>query len=206
MRGKGVIPVLVVLLALSYSFLPVTALRAGPTLTWQCGLKMDIHIENHDFWTTGVPGQIFIRLKLLETGTVEQFVNLTMRVMLHTERVHIAQSVIPSPWNEVGDEHHLTAQFNLTPEEVNHAGWDTYQAQYYYQVNQTVILEGGEELILYMDPRGPYPITISTYSFIVYWPFPVIILMMTIYWIGLFALRIFNRRYVGLEKDEELHS
>ncbi|TFG10300.1 hypothetical protein EU538_02380 [Candidatus Thorarchaeota archaeon] len=196
--------VVIVLLALSYPVMPVTALRASPTFTWQCGLRISCHVENHDFWTTGVPGQIFIRLKLLETGTVEQFVDLTVRVVLHTEKVHIAQSVIPSPWNKIGDEHHLTAEFNLTSEEVNHAEWDTYEAQYYYQINQTVMVEGGEELNLYMDPRGPYPITISTYSFIVYWPFPVIILMMTIYWVGLFALRRFNRRYVGLEEREEL--
>ena len=69
----------------------------------------------------------------------------------------------------------------------------------YYQVNQTVLLDGGREHTSYTNIRGPLHIGVSTLSFWTLWPYPPIFLMMGIYFGGFIGLRKFNKRYEWFE-------
>lgn len=180
----------------------VAAIRTEVSPEWDCGLHVHMLIEDHDMWATGATSDIYVVLTLLDVGSVIEFLNLLVTICVTTEIVHLGQMSIPSPWDEPGDRLHIVGHFNITADEVNNAGWDIYYGEFYVQLNYTVRLQGGEVWELYTHPYGPYLINISTFSFVVLWPFPPIILMMTIYWVGLFGLRKFNRRYLGMVKPK----
>ncbi|MHA1948898.1 MAG: hypothetical protein ACW987_03430 [Candidatus Thorarchaeota archaeon] len=136
----------------------------------------------------------------METGTVIEFESLTCAVYVVTEEVDISIVTIDNPWNDPGDEVKLTTQFTITPEQINNTGWEFYMAEFYYQINQSTIVDGGGRVNHMTSLKGPYVLNMSTEQLAVLWPYPPIFLMMFIYW-GLFVgLRKFNRRYDGLKE------
>ena len=199
MKRKWVFLGLVVLCITTLVCTPVSAFRSQQTLSWDCGLKYQLIVENADAWSTGQEYAVHITLTLLEIGIVLDFESVTFAVYLVTEDVQVYIQTINDHWSEIGDKVRFTALFTVTPEQVNNSVWDIYQARIYYQVNQSVILDGNRELNCYMSIRGPLPVGISTLSFWTLWPYPPILLMMGIYYGGFFGLRKFNRRYEWFE-------
>jgi hypothetical protein len=206
MRGKGVVLGIVLVLVILQIPIHVEAGRAEKTLSWQCGLRISLLAENNDFWTTDSVSEIFFTLTLLDAGTVVDFQALIFQVTLVTERNYTGEIIIVNPWNATGDVARLTGQFAVSREDVNNAGWDIYVASIYYNFSVLVELSGGEDMRLYTYVYEGTPLSISTFSFIVLWPFPPIILMGAAYWILYIGVRRFNKRYAGLEStdaDEE---
>lgn len=179
----------------------VEAGRGERTLSWQCGLKISLLVENNDFWTTDVVSEVFFILRLLEVGTVVDFQALVFHTTLVTETNYTGQMTLIDPWNTIGDEARVVAQFTIKKEDVNNAGWDIYEASFFYNFSIFVEFDGGDNLRLYTHVYEGTPLSISTFSFIVLWPFPPIILMAAVYWTLYVGLRRFNRRYIGLELD-----
>jgi len=175
------------------------ALRGDSTLNWNCGLQLHLLVENNDYWTTGVVSDIYVVVTLLDTGLVTDFLELIVTICVITERVDLGTISVLAPWDEPGDKVHVVGHFNITADLVNNAGWDIYMAHFYVQLNCSVRIQGGETLDLYSH-KDVYTINVSTLPFIVLWPFPPIVLMMLVYWIGYFGLKRFNRRYSGLAK------
>ena len=204
MSRKGVLVGLISLMLLSLSCAPVSAMRSSATLTWGvCGLKVGVRCENSDFWTTDVESDIHIRLTLADLGSVAEFIDLTLVLLLITESNDSEVFAMDSPWTHAGETIDLVGRFNITPEQVNNSAWEMYDTGYYYQLNQTVRLDNGTIWTLYTNLKGPFHVGISTAPYIVYWPFPPIILMIFVSWGGLVLLKKFNRRYEGLEAKSE---
>lgn len=178
---------------------PVSAFRYQETLSWDCGLKYQIVCENVDAWSTGQEYPVYVTITLLEKGIINDFESVTFAIYLVTEDVQVYVQTMDDHWSEIGDKVRFTALITVTPEQVNNSVWDIYQARIYFQVNQSVILDGGRDINCYMDPRGPLHVGISTLSFWTLWPYPPIILMMGIYFGGFVGLRKFNRRYEWFE-------
>ena len=199
MKRKGVFLGLLVLCMTSLVCTPVSAFRVQENLSWDCGLKYQILVENVDAWSTGQEYEIFVTLTLLEIGIVLGFESVTCAIYLLTEDVQVSIQTINNHWSEIGDVVRFTSRFTLTPEQVNNSVWDIYQALIFYQVNMSVLLDGNREQNCYMDPRGPMHVGVSTLSFWTLWPYPPIFLMMGIYFGGFFGLRKFNKRYEWFE-------
>lgn len=196
MKRNWVLLGLVVLCMTTLVCTPVSAFRSQVTMRSDyTGLRYQIICENADAWSTGQEYAVYITLTLLEMGTVLDFESLTLAIYLVTEIVQWDIITLNDPWSEIGDKIRFTAHFTVTPEQVNNSVWDIYQAYIYYQINQSVILEGGLDFSTYTNLLGPLQVGVSTLSFWTYWPYPPILLMMGIYYGGFFGLRKFNRRY-----------
>ncbi|TFG26611.1 hypothetical protein EU527_19565 [Candidatus Thorarchaeota archaeon] len=201
MRGKGVVLSLLILVIVCQLPVQVEAGRSEQTLYWQCGLRIRVQVENNDFWTTDSVSEIYFILTLLDRGNITEIQALIFEITVVTETNYTGQITVNNPWSAVGDETRLVGKFSIDKEDVNNAGWDIYMASFHYNFSLFVEFEGGEEMRLYTHVYDGTPLSISTFSFIVFWPFPPIILMGTIYWVLYFGLRRFNRRYEGLESD-----
>jgi hypothetical protein len=88
---------------------------------------------------------------------------------------------------------------------INYTAWDTYLGRCYYQLNQSVIVNGTFEQNCYTEIREANKINISTVSYFVYWPYPPIIIMGVIYWTLFLVLRRFNKRYIEVKAFEKEH-
>lgn len=203
MRGKGVVLGLLILFIVCQLPIQAEAGRSDRTLNWQCGLKVSVQVENNDYWTTDAVSEIFFILRLLDMGTIVDFQALIFQITVVTETNYTGQMTVIEPWNATGDEARIVGKFNIDKEDVNNAGWDIYVASFYYNFSLLVEFEGGEELRLYTHVYEGTPLSISTFNFIVFWPFPPIILMGTVYWVLYFGLRRFNKRYEGLGSDSQ---
>ncbi|MHA1807249.1 MAG: hypothetical protein ACTSX2_06715 [Candidatus Thorarchaeota archaeon] len=165
---------------------------------------MNVDIENIDYATPGIPLDVYFRFTLKDVGKVSEFRYMIIEVMLVTETVYLAHTIIYNPWSQVGDTLNLKVSFNVTTDDIKNAEWDMYETGFYYQLNQSVhFLSGGYQL-LYTGWRGPYHVGFSTYQFIIYWPWPPIILMTCVYWLGFFGLDKFNRRYKVIKYLDEV--
>jgi hypothetical protein len=202
MRGKGVVLAVCLVVVLCLLPAPVEAGRGSQTLRWQNGLRISVQFENNDYWTTNQISEIYFTLTLLDLGTVADFQELVFRITLVTISNHTGEIRVTNPWNEVNDAVRVVARFNVTPEQVNYAGWDTYMAEFYYDFSVFVEMDDGEEMELYTHVYDGTPLTISTFSFIVFWPFPPIVLMCFVYWGLYFGLKKFNARYKGSKEVE----
>lgn len=132
-------------------------------------------------------------------GSVADFQELVFQATVMTETNYTGEMTINNPWTAVGDEARVVAQFVIDKEDVNDAGWDMYVATFFYSFSILVKLTGGDELRLTTYVYEGTPLSISTFSFIVLWPFPPILLMAGVYWLLYIGLRRFNRRYEGLD-------
>jgi hypothetical protein len=208
MSGKGVVLGLTFLLMVSQAPIQVEAGMGQQTLTWQCGLQIGVHTENNDFWTTNAISEIYFTLTLLQTGTVVDFKALIFQITLTTETNYSSMITIDNPWNASGDVAKITSQFTILKEDVNNAGWDMYTASFFYNFSILVELNGGDEMKLYTHIYEGTPISVSTLDFMVFWPFPPIILMAIVYWVLYIGLKRFNKRYEGINakntKDTDL--
>lgn len=202
MRGKGVILGIVILFILCQTPIQVDAGRTGHTLTWtQKGLKINVQVENNDFWTTDSVSEIFFILTLLDAGQVVDFKTLEFQITLVLEINYTGIIVVDDPWNAVGDVTRIVGQFSIASEDVNNAGWDIYMGSFYYNFSVIADTEESHDLIFPTLAYEGTPLNISVFSFIVFWPFPPIVLMLGVYWILYFGLKRFNKRYEGLESD-----
>ena len=199
MRGKGVVLGLLVLFILCQFPMQVEAGRSERTLSWECGVKVHILVENNDFWTTDSVSELFFVLRLLEVGSVADFQELAFQATVMTKTNYTGEMIINNPWTTVGDEARVVARFVIDKEDVNSAGWDVYVAAFFFSFSILVRLAGGDELRLVTYVYEGTPLSISTFSFIVLWPFPPILLMAAVYWLLYIGLRRFNRRYEGLD-------
>ena len=196
MCKRGAILVVIILLFVGTVVQPVSAGWSTDTLRWEySGVRVAVDIENVDYATPGIPLDVYLRFTLKDVGIVSEFRYMVIEVMLITETVYLAHSVIYSPWNKVGDVMNLKVSFNVTVNDIKNAGWDMYETGFYYQLNQSVRFIDGAYQLLYTGWRGPYHVGFSTFQFIIYWPWPPIILMTCVYWLGFFGLDRFNRRY-----------
>jgi hypothetical protein len=200
MRGNGVALGLVVLFIICQLPLQVDAGRSDGTDSWQNGLKFSVFVENNDFWTTNSVSEIFFVLTLLDAGSIIDFKTLIFEITLVTETNYTGEFTVIDPWNAVGDQVRIVGQFTLKNEDVNNAGWDIYMGSFYY--NYSVIADTTEnnDIRFYTHVNRGTPLSISTFSFIVFWPFPPIILMTGVFWVAYFGLKRFNKRYEGLEE------
>lgn len=202
MRGKGVVLGLLVLFIICQFPMQVEAGRSERTVRWECGVKIGFLVENNDFWTTDSVSELYFVLRLLEVGSVADFQALVFQATVMTETNYTGEMTINNPWSAVGDEARVVAQFVIDKEDVNNAGWDIYVAAFFYSFSILVKLAGGDELRLITYVYEGTPLSISTFSFIVLWPFPPILLMAAVYWLLYIGLRRFNRRYEGLDTQE----
>jgi len=200
MKRKGVVLGLLVLCMTSLVCTPASAFRSQVTMSSSyTGMEYQVLVENVDAWSTGQEYAVYVTLTLLEIGIILGFQSVTLAMYLVTENEQVSIQTINNPWNEIGDTVQFTTYFTVTPEEVNNSVWDIYQAMMYYQVNQTVLLDGGREHSSYTNLMGPLQIGVSTLSFWTLWPYPPIFIMMSIYFGGFMGLRKFNKRYEWFE-------
>jgi len=199
MRGKGGVLGLVVLFIICQLPMQVEAGRSAKTPTWQSGLQISLHVENNDFWTTGSVSEIFFVLKLLDAGPVVDFKSLIFEITLVTEINYTGEFTVSNPWNAVGDESRIVGRFTVASEDINNAGWDIYMGSFYYNFSVIADTPDGDDIRFYTHVYEGTPLSISTFSFIVFWPFPPIILMAGVYWALYFGLKRFDKRYEGLD-------
>lgn len=199
MKRNGVVVGLLIICLTFLVCTPVSAFRSETTYASKNEMKYRLVCENVDYWSTGQQYAIYITLTLLDVGIVIGFESITCEINMTTEIEEIQVQTIDEPWNEVGDMVHFMFLFTLTSEQVNNSSWDIYEAHFYYQVNQSVILDGGQHQNCYTNPHE-ISIGVSTLSFWTLWPYPPIFLMMGIYYSGFFLLRKFNKRYQGLDE------
>ena len=195
MKRKGALLGLLVLCMTPLVCTPVSAFYRQETVSWDCGLKYGIVVENIDIWSTDKEYAVYVTLTLLEVGIVQGFESVTCALYLHTNDVVVSVQTINDHWSEVGDVVRFTSYFTVTPDQVNNSGWNLNNLEIFYQVNMSVIMDGNRELNCYMDPRGPLHIQVSTMSFMDSWIFIIIFIMMGIYFGGFIGLRKFNKRY-----------
>lgn len=201
MRGKGLVLALVMTIIMLQMPVVIDAGHTGITLTWQSGLQIKVDVEDIDFWTTDSVSKIYFTLRLLNVGPIVDFKTLILEITVVTEVNYTEIVTVDDPWNAVGESTKLVAEFNIASENINNAAWETYVTQFYY--NFSVIADTAE----YTDSRFYTPVyegthlTISTIGFIVFWPFPPIILVACVFWVLYFVLRKFNTRYEGLEPE-----
>ena len=202
MRGKGVIAVAVMCILLAQMPLYVSAGRTDTTMYWDCGLKIGISVENLDYWTTFSDSEIYFTLTLRDAGNVTSFHYLKFRVWLVTEKVDYQEMDLNELWNGTGESIRLVAKFNVAPDEINNSAWETYTGSFFYNYSLGVTISQAQNMELYTRDRQGTPLTISVIPFIVFWPFPPIILALVGFWSGFFILRRFNRRYAKLKEAE----
>jgi hypothetical protein len=205
MRGKG----LVVILLLSIMVLQMPTLidagHSGRYLSWEDGLRINVDVENIDFWITGSVSKIFFSLSLLNEGLVEDFKTLIMEVNVVTEANYTDIMTIDDPWNNVGEILKVAAEFTIANEDVNSTTMSTYEAMFYYNFSVIVDIEGYSDLRYYTHVYEGTPLTISAISLFAFWPFPPIIMVASIFWVLYFVLRRFNKRYEGLESKQTMN-
>lgn len=206
MKRKGVVYGLLVLCMSSLVCTPVSAYFYQETLSWDCGLKYRILIENVDIWSTDKEYAVYVTLTLLEIGIVQGFQSVTCALFLHTNDVLTTVQTINNHWSEIGDQVQFTSYFTVTPDQVNNTGWNINDAEIFFQINMSVLMDGGRELNCYMDPRGPIHIQVSTMSFMDTWLFTIIIIMIGIYYGGFYGLKRFNSRYDWFEGKRKKQS
>lgn len=200
MSRKGVCIGLIVLMILSICPQPASAWRSDRTHNWTNGMSIACHVEYSDFWTTGVVNDVFMRLTLLDTGTVAEFFEIVVFIKLETEQTDFGIYMQPDHWED-DNVINLYAQFNVSADQVNNAEWEIFSAGIYYQFNQTIRLDGEtEERVYYTSVNGPLHVNISTIPFIVYWPYPPIILIGIVFWSLYFGVRRFNKRYSAMQQ------
>ena len=199
MRGKGVILGIVVLFLVCQMPIHADAGRSGRTPTWQSGLQIDVDVENNDYWTTGSVSEIYFTLRLLNVGPVVDFKSLIFDITVVTDVNYTGRFTIADPWNTVGDESRIVGRFMIASEDINNADWDIYMGSFYYNFSVIADTTDTDNLRFYTHVYEGTPLNISTISFIVFWPFPPIILMAGVYWGLYFGLKRFNKRYEGLE-------
>ncbi|MFX1368593.1 MAG: hypothetical protein ACFFAY_08355 [Promethearchaeota archaeon] len=203
MRRKGAILGIAILLMVSIYPSSVSAYSYWTTWSWDCGIKVNVHVESIDIWATDIPYDIFARLTLLELGNVAEVLSLTFVLKLVTESVDTGIYVVSSPWNQPGEVIEVMGRFVVSPIQINHAFETGYVAGYYYQLNMTVRLTGDSILNLWMGYKGPYPASFSTAQFIVLWPWLPIGIVFFLYWGAFYGLRRFNRRYDTVKQITE---
>ena len=199
MKRKEVLLGLLVLCMTSLICTPVSAFYYQETLSWESGLKYSISVENVDIWSTDKEYAVYVTLTLLEIGIVQSFESVTCALYLHTEDVVVSVQTINDHWSEIGDVVRFTSYFTVTQDQVNNSGWNINDAEIFYQVNMSVLLDGSFEQNCYMNPRGPIHIQVSTMSFMDSWLYIIIFIMMGIYYGGFIGLRKFNKRYEWFE-------
>jgi len=201
MRGKGAILGLIVILILCQLPLKVDAGRSGITPTWQNGLKINVAVENNDYWTTDSVSEIFFILTLLDAGEITDFKSLIFEITVMTQVNYTGVFNVSNPWNAVGDESRIVGYFTIAAEDVNNAGWDIYMGSFYYNFSVIADTADSTNHRFYTYVYEGTPLNISTFSFIVFWPFPPIILMCGVYWALYVGLKQFNKRYESLDSN-----
>ena len=199
MKRNGALLGILVLCMTSLVCTPASAFYYQETVSWECGLTYSVLVENVDIWSTDKEFAVYVTLTLLEIGIVQGFESVTCALYLHTEDVVVSVQTINDHWSEIGDEVRFTSFFTVTQDQVNNSGWNLNDAEIFYQVNMSVLLDGNFEQICYMNPRGPIHIQVSTMSFMDSWIFIIIFIMMGIYFGGFIGLRKFNKRYEWFE-------
>jgi len=203
MRGKGAVLGLLFIFMICQLPVQVEAGRSESTPTWTYyDLQLKLLVENNDFWTTGSVSELFFILTLVDPGSVVDFKLLIFEITLVTEVNYTGEFTVSDPWNAVGDEARIVCKFTVTSADVNNAGWDIYVAQFYYNFSIIVDTDSEYNLKLHTHVNEGTPLSISTFSFIVMWPFPPIILMCCVYWGLYFGLKKFNKRYEGLDSEK----
>ncbi len=201
MRGTGVILGIVLLFILVQMPIQADAGQTGRTPTWQNGLQIDVDVENSDYWATGSVSEIFFTLTLLDVGSITDFKSLIFEVTVMTEINYTGTFTVIDPWDTVGDESRIVGRFTVTNEDVNNAGWDIYMASFYYNFSVMADTTSDTDIRFYTHVYEGTPLNISTFSFIVFWPFPPIVLMAGVYWSLYIGLKRFNKRFEGLESN-----
>lgn len=199
MKRKRVVYGLLILCMIPLVCTPVSAFYYQETVSWECGLKYRVLVENIDIWSTDKQYAVYVTLTLLEIGIIQSFESVTCALYLHTNDVVTSVQTINNHWSEIGDVVRFTSFFTVTPDQVNNSGWNINDAEIFYQVNMSVLLDGNFEQNCYMNPRGPIHIQISTMSFMDSWLFIIIFIMTGIYYGGFIGLRNFNKRYEWFE-------
>ena len=199
MKRKGALLGLLAICMASLICTPVSAFYYQESLSWECGLKYRITIENVDQWVTDREYPIYVTLTLLETGIVQSFERATCALYLHTNDLLESIQTLNDPWSEIGDEIEFTSYFTVARDQVNNTGWNLNNFEIFFQINMSVLLDGGLQQNCYMNPRGPLHIQVSTMSFMDSWIYIIIFIMMGIYYGGFLALRRFNKRYEWFE-------
>ena len=123
MSRKGVLLGIVVVLLVGIAPMPTSAYQFSTTYTWQCGLRINIHVENIDIWATGIPYDIIARLTLVDLGEVDDILSLTFALKLVTESTDTGIYNTGDTYSQPGDSISVVARFNVTPEQINNA-WD----------------------------------------------------------------------------------
>jgi len=201
MRGKGFVIVFVLAIVMLQMPLAIDAGHSGRKLTWSNGLQINVDVENIDFWATDSVSKLFFSLKLLDIGPILDFKTLIMEVTVVTKINYTDVITIDDPWTSVGDVSKVTAEFTISHNDINGTGWDTYQTNFYYNFSVITDMEGYTDIRYYTNVYEGTPLTISTLSYIVYWPFPPIILVAAVFWVLYIVLRKFNKRYEGLDAE-----
>ncbi|MBD3408537.1 MAG: hypothetical protein GF411_20605 [Candidatus Lokiarchaeota archaeon] len=181
---------------------PVSAGSSSTSFAWQNGLIIHTHSENHDFWVPGANTEAYLILTLMSKGATVKFYDLTVFIKLITETNVTGQITINDPWKYPGDTIRVKGSFNLTPEMINNAGWETYRSSYIYWIESNVRLSNGDNVTLSSFEVESTTLTMSTITILAFWPFPPIILMFGVYWLGAYGLTRFNERYLELEAAE----
>ena len=196
MSRTGIIIGLAILLVIVQSHTPVSAAMSEGEHSWNNGLRFATHVETFDFWVVDKPGMVFIRLTLLDPGTVVEFHKIlcTIVVVGVTNQTYFVEK--NSMLNQTGDYIDISKEFIVPPENVELNEERLYRVNYYFRYNLTVRLEGESTYReFYTFDLGPFPFNISDMEIIALWPYPIIILMGGLYWAGFIGLRKFNKRY-----------
>ncbi len=202
MRGKGLVVIFVFTLIMFQVPMPIDAGHSGRKLTWNSGLQIDVDVENIDYWATESVSKLFFTLKLLNAGIIEDFKTLVMQVTVVTEVNYTEIITVNNPWNSVGDVSKVVAEFTISSEDISGTGWDTYEAMFYYNLSVFADIPSYTDVQYWTYAYEGTPLTISTLSYIVFWPFPPIILVGSVFWILYFVVRKFNKRYEDLESEQ----
>lgn len=181
----------------------VNALTADRTLTSVYGYKVAMHIENSDYGVAGKPYVIFMRFTLLEFGEVKEFIKFDLVLRFETEVIYLSHFGLINPWSAEGDHIDLVGKVTVDPAHINFSGIELYETRYYIKFSITVRLQNNDVKTQYTDWIGPNHASVSTMSLMAIWPWPPIIIMTSLYWIGLLIVRRFNKRYKGLTPPPE---
>jgi len=201
MSRKGVFLSLAIILMVAMTPMSVEAYNNSTTWTWQCGIRVNVHIESIDLWSTAFPYDIIARLTLLDLGLVSQVLSITFAIKLITKTEDTGIYTAASPYAQPGDSISLLGRFNLTAEQI----YEGELAEYYYQLNQSVRLQNGTVQNLWMHLKGPHPASFASHPIFILWPWLPIGMVFVIYWGVFFGLRKFNRRYdeVAMQESEQ---
>lgn len=202
MRRKGVFVFIIMCILITQTPQYAEAGRSSSIFSWQCGLRIGVEFENSDYWITDSVSEIFFTLTLVDAGNVTDFYYLIFRIWLVTETIDYGQSVINDLWSAEGDAVRIVSRFVVTPEQINNAEWDTYYGTFFYNFSLGTTVTGSGDMELYTLDHEGTTLTMSTLQFMSLWPFPPILVMGALFWIGFIVVRKFNSRYDELREIE----